>query len=166
MKKIFVVSLLWIVLSSQAHAEDHLFELELAPTRLGYSTFDGPIYGMQASLLFRMYDHWQWRAGGSFSSSVKYHDDFFLLFTGPRYNFGEDLLRSYFLGAGVAYGNEFTLAADGYQKINSYSSYFEFGKRFQLNDAGTWSYEPQIAVYGTQGRGNIQLLPLVFTYSF
>lgn len=139
------------------------FELQLDPG-VGYSSYYGLLLGLKSSVGVNIGSHWQWTLGGSFDTATRFNANSYSLFTGPRYFLSEDHARSFFVGAGVGYGDQLWNGQADYHA--GFYGYVEAGKRWALNDSGTWSFSPYVSVR-TDGHGSSLLIqPLSFTYSF
>ena len=150
-----------------AFAEDYFakkYELQFAPYA-GYSNYSGFHIGADVHLLVPISESWQWKVGGGEETS-KYGTEF-ALNTGAVYNFSEDWSRSFYLGAGIAYGNFYRLTAYSDHDNRKVYGYMEFGKRFVLNKSGTFTWDPHLTVNSnTTSGGNVIINPLSFGWSF
>jgi hypothetical protein len=161
---IFFISAL-VSLSAAAAREN--IEWQLQPSAFGYSSYYGVLFGFQTSLAINVSERWQLKTGGSLNSMTQNAVGTYSIFTGPQYNFSEERSRSYFLGVGAGYGNQLNYEKNDIRS-ERFWSYIEGGKRFQLNDPGTWTYSPSIMVKADdKGRAlSFYFYPVSFTYSF
>jgi hypothetical protein len=128
---------------------------------LGYNNYNGLAYGLETSFAHKIDPHWQILLGGSFESSLHNPPDMFGVSTGVRYNFGSDFSRAYFASVGIEYGNK------NPAHLNGWNWHAEVGKRFRLNDSGTWTYMPHVSISSNgKDQAQIRIQPLAFTYSF
>lgn len=162
-KSIMLIVLLFISLGAAAEREK--IEVQLQPSAFGYSSYYRFLFGFQSSLAFNIAERWQWKAGCSWSSMTQNPVNTYSIFSGPQYNFSKDRLRSYFLGIGVVYGNQLNYKKDDIRR-ERFGGYLEGGKRFQLNDSGTWTYLPSVMVKADAKGGMLSIYPVSFAYSF
>jgi hypothetical protein len=145
----------------EAAAHPRLWEVRLLGGYGGYSNYSGWIFGGSSALAISLSPRWQWEWGAAGGVSTK-GKDWFSVFTGPRFNLSEDRSRSWFAGAGVEYGDRWMCCKDDKQM----NGYFEVGKRFRVNDSGSWAYAPS-AQWSFDGDYTVfTVRPLTFTYSF
>jgi len=151
-----------------AHAHDTSFEFRFSPNA-GYSSYDGVMYGGDLSVGWYLTDHWQWKVGADgFGFTKNPRDNAISKYTGLVYNFSEDRARSSFVGAGLMYGNrERDYWDDSFAK-DRYYGYLELGKRFKLNESGSWTWAPSVQAMSAafDEPAVFAIKPLAFTYSF
>ena len=159
--------LLWIglVVSPLTFAEEAPdYELRFGPGKLGYSNLNGFYYGADLSIGRALDDNWQWQLGGSYSTRALDPFHRYSVFTGPRYSFGDDFTRAFFVGAGVEWGDQYALG--GRDHVAGLAGYVEFGKRFRLNESGSFAYTPFAMMTSRGDGGIIRIEPISFSFSF
>lgn len=154
-------ALLLLLLPCFAHA-DRSLELRLLPGHVGYSNFSGFFVGGKVALAVPLAERWQWELGSglALTSRMRSH---FSLFTGPRFNLSEDRSRSWFVGLALIYGDEPKCCRTWEEK---FAGTIEVGKRFRLNETGTWTLGPSVS-WTTNGEASgLSVYPINFGYSF
>lgn len=144
-------------------AENKEYEFRFQPWA-GYSNWSGVVLSLDAGMAYSLGRRWQWTFGGSYMARTKRSGEFELM-TGAQFNLSEDRARSIFVGIGAGWGNRFGCWIDdcGNERFFGYA---EVGKRWQLNDSGTWSYSPSITGFMNEDHAAIAINPLQFSYSF
>lgn len=152
-----------------AHGEERgLSELNFAPA-FGYSNFSGFVYGGTLALALPLSHCFQWETGGMLLIQSSAADPAASgIFTGPLFNFGEDPLHSYFLGAGIGFSNTFPFGSNDRPTQKLAYGYAKVGKRFVLNNAGSFLLRPELEFLSTgeNRSGAINFEPLQFTWVF
>lgn len=152
--------------STPALAEEK-FEVRLSP-RLGYSNYSGFRLGAELDFLYKLTPKWQALVGGSLVDSFRHQDQIWKVHAGAQYNFGDDFSRAVYLAGGVGLSNEwFVLMSDSYYDRQQYMyGWAEVGKRFRLNDSGTFTWSPAITAAANEHGATFSYKPLQFSWSF
>lgn len=163
-----IVMLIGTAAQSRAEGLDDRLELKLGPA-LGYSSYSGLVGGGDFSLSVPLSERWQWKFGfDTLLRSKRANENSLSVYTGAVYNLGDDRSRAFFLGGGIVYGDRENEIRPDVDRDPRFYGYAEFGKRFRLNDSGTWTWAPTI--YMTSGGVSespvLTFWPLTFTYSF
>lgn len=153
---------------ASAFAHDTNFELRFSPN-VGYSSYDGMMYGGDVSVGWYLTDHWQWKLGADgigFSKNSRANT--LSSYTGLVYNFSADRPRSAFVGAGLIYGDREREHWHNPNDEKRFYGYVELGKRFKLNESGSWTWAPSVQAVSAafQEPPVYSIRPLAFTYSF
>jgi hypothetical protein len=161
MRRLLLV--LMVFASPALLAADHDYELQFSPN-FGWSNYE-TIFGLNASLLVPLNDHWQWKVGAGLTS-YSMGGATFGLSSGLVYNFQTDWMDSFFAGAGLGYSSSYQLLGSDSVGHSTYA-YAEFGKRFKLNASGTFAYAPSVSVSSNFHNGvELAIHPFNFTWSF
>lgn len=140
-------------------APSYNYELELRPN-VGYSAYEGLSLGTDLVFRLPVGDHWQWQVGAG-ATYDKYNSGKNIS-TGWVYNFSAERSDSFFLGAGLAYGNDLRMRGSA----NALSSYLEVGKRFALNKTGTITWNPSVTVQNDSNQSFLTARPLNIGWNF
>lgn len=159
--------LLVFAFAAQAHASDNpkdKFELQFAPN-VGYSNFNGFSLGLDATFFIGINSHWQARFGIEQQFNKNHSRHAYTL--GANYNFDEDWSRSVYLGFGAGYSeSEYAGYSRDEKQQNGYL-FADLGKRFRLNQSGTFTWAPHItADTVSNGRAHLTISPINFGWSF
>lgn len=164
MRYYFLTALLMFVYKNARAEEVRPYEFRFLPGYVGYSNYNGAIIGGSAAFAVNLDKRWQWEWGAFGGLATRGHD-VFSVFTGPRFNISEDRSRSWFVGLGLEYGDRWDCVLNCYGD-KEMSGYVEVGKRFRMNDSGTWTYMPSVT-FETDGHDEkLSIRPATFSYSF
>ncbi len=143
---------------------DRGYELELTPNG-SYSSWNGLSLGADLSFRLKVDDHWQWEV--SAGHKIQKYGNESRVGTGAVYNFSEDWSRSFFVGAGLGFGNGYGLN-DHYGIANDkLFGYVKVAKRFALNRSGTITWNPSVSVVNDGTAASALLInPLSIGWSF
>lgn len=163
MRRLFLV----LAFTGQVYADEIIpkkIEIQGAPY-FGYSNFNGFSLGLDAAVFIPMSSHWQWRFGMEYQISKYITSRAFN--TGANYNFDEDWSRSIFVGLGAGFGERRDLSYGIESKEDNPYLYADLGKRFRLNQSGSFMWAPHVTVDTlAPGRGHVTVSPLNFSWSF
>ncbi|MCC2680413.1 MAG: hypothetical protein K0R29_2989 [Pseudobdellovibrio sp.] len=146
-------------------------EVSIAPG-VNYSEDTGWAYGTSLSYSMPLTERTQAEIGAMFfryTDSDKFNgkQDLSGVFAGGNFNFGSDYSNNFFTGLGAGYSNILPFRKDAERDDRIIYGYGQFGKRFSLNNDGTFSYKPRLFVYsGGVDKSSAHLDLLNFSYLF
>lgn len=161
-----ILFLVLVTLSGGAKAEEQ-FEWDFSPG-LGYSSYHGPIIGLNSSLSYSLSPRWQLKLGGEIENKLKTYETRLRTKMGFDYNFSDERANAVYLGGGLGYGSLHGMFSPKSQfDDQKIFAYMEIGKRFSLNKSGTFVWKPNVSIMANSFTGGLMTItPANFSWSF